>query len=79
MGFNTKEIPMQKFLAMSALVVLALPVLAGNGFEGFRCENECPLAKQANLHRSYGTEATASSAVLRSAVAMRVEASLSRI
>lgn len=70
---------MKKLLVLSAAIALALPVLAGQGFEGFRCENECPLAQQANLHRSFGTEATASSAVMRSALAMRVEQSLSRI
>jgi hypothetical protein len=70
---------MQKLLVLPALVVLALPVLAEKGFSGFRCENECPLAQQANLRRSFGTEAAVASTVVRSEVVASVERNLSRI
>jgi hypothetical protein len=70
---------MQKLLVLPALVVLALPALADKGFTGFRCENECPLAKQANSHRSFGTEGAVVSTVLRSDVVANVEKGLARI
>jgi len=70
---------MQSLIVLPVLVVLALPVLAERGSSAFRCENVCPLAKQANLHRSFGTEAAVASTVVRSELAARVEQSLGRI
>ena len=70
---------MKKLLILPALAVLALPALAHKGFTGFPCENECPLAKAANLHRSFGTEAVVASAMVRSDIAANVEKNLARI
>ncbi len=70
---------MKKLIVLPVLVALALPVLAETSFQGYRCENECPLAQQANLHRSYGTEALLASAGARSELTARVELRLARI
>jgi len=70
---------MKTMSLLSALVALALPVLAEKSSQGFRCENECPLAQQANLHRSYGSEALLASAGARVELTARVERSLARI
>jgi len=70
---------MKKLIVLPALALLALPALATNGFSGFQCENECPLAKAANLHRSFGTEAVVASAMVRSDVAANLEKNLARI
>lgn len=70
---------MKNLFALPALALLALPALATAGFTGFTCENECPLAKTANLRRSFGTEAVVASAMVRSDVAANVEKNLARI
>lgn len=45
---------------LAALALLAAPAVAGEGegrcLEGFSCDNECPLAQQANAWRAVGTE-----------------------
>lgn len=70
---------MKNLFALPALALLALPAFATSGFTGFPCENECPLAKSANLHRSFGTEAVVASATLRSDVVANLEKNLARI
>lgn len=70
---------MKKLLVLPALVALALPAFAAKGFTGFPCENACPLAKTANLHRSFGTEAVVASTTIRSDVFANLEKNLARI
>lgn len=70
---------MKTLTVFSFLVALAAPVLAGEAFKGFRCENECPLAQTANSHRANGTEALAAPSVVRADVAARVEKNLAKI
>jgi len=36
---------MKTLFVLSILFVLAAPVIAHEAFKGFRCENECPLAR----------------------------------
>ncbi|MEO6710758.1 MAG: hypothetical protein ABIP42_14350 [Planctomycetota bacterium] len=64
---------------LSILFVLAAPVIANEAFKGFRCENECPLAQQANSHRAFGTEALAASTAVRAYVSASVEKNLLKI
>jgi hypothetical protein len=65
------------FVALAAAA--AVPALACDGSDGFSCANQCPLAQQANTHRSTGREAMAVSATVRAAVAAQVEKNLARI
>jgi hypothetical protein len=75
----TKEFLMKPLFVLPMLVALARPALAEKGFTGFPCENECPLAQQANLHRSFGTEALMASAAARTELVQRVESGFHRI
>lgn len=72
---------MQKMFAIVALAALALPALAGGDCltSGYRCENACPLAEQANVLRSFGTEAYVSSGIARADVSKVVVGNLARI
>jgi len=72
---------MKKLFAVAALAALALPALAGGTClkTSYRCENQCPLAKQANVCRSFGTEALAASKVARADLAEVVVNNLARI
>jgi len=70
---------MKTLFVLSTLIVLAAPAVAREAFKGFRCDNECPLAQQANSHRSLGTEAQSTSNVVRADVAATIEKNLSRI
>jgi hypothetical protein len=73
---------MKKLFAVAALAALAVPALAGGDKclqSSYRCENSCPLAAQANVCRSFGTEAPAASLVARADVAKVVVANLARI
>lgn len=70
---------MQKLFVLPIVILLAVPALAEKKFQGFTCENECPLAQHANLRRSLGTEAQLASTVVRSDLARRVERNLARI
>ncbi len=70
---------MKTLFVLPALVVLALPVFAEKSFRGFRCDNECPLAKQANLQRAFGAEAPAASTAARAELVARVESGSNRI
>ena len=72
---------MKKLFAFAALAVLVVPALAGGDClqSGYRCENRCPLAKQANVCRSFGTEALASSKIARADVSKVVVDNLARI
>lgn len=70
---------MKLLSVLPILVLAAAPVLAREAFRGFRCDNECPLAQQANTHRAYGTEAQITSTVIRADVATAVEANLARL
>jgi hypothetical protein len=72
---------MKKLFALAALAALALPALAGGDClkTGYRCENACPLAEQANVLRSFGTEALTASAVARADFSKAVVDNLARI
>ena len=71
---------MKKFIAVAALAALTLPALAGECLKsGYRCENACPLAEQANVCRSFGYEALASSRIARADVSSVVVSNLARI
>ena len=72
---------MKKLFALAALAALAVPALAGDKclVTSYRCENACPLAKQANVHRSFGTEALVASKVARADLAEVVVGNLARI
>lgn len=66
---------MRKMLMPLLVLALAAPALAGDRapLSGCNCANECPLAKEANEHRSSGGEAILSSKLVR-AEAVRVVA-----
>lgn len=74
-----------RFLTYLALVALsAAPALAGEEtpgrcLDGFACENECPLAQQANAWRSTGSEALAVRSKLQAEHAAVVLKNLSKI
>ena len=72
---------MKKLFAVAALAALAFPALAGDTClkTSYRCENACPLAKQANYHRSFGTESLVASKVARADLAEVVVGNLARI
>ena len=72
---------MKKLFAVAALAALAVPALAGDKclVTSYRCENSCPLAKQANVRRSFGTEALATSKVAVADLAEVVVGNLARI
>lgn len=70
---------MKRLFALAVLAALALPAAAGDTDGGFDCSNQCPLAQQANTHRSTGGEAAATSAVVQADIASRVERNLARI
>ena len=71
---------MKKLLAVAALAALTFPALAGECLSsGYRCENACPLAEQANARRSFGYEALASSRIARADVSSVVVSNLARI
>jgi hypothetical protein len=62
-------------LAAFAAAAVAVPAIACDAMDGFSCSNQCPLAQQANTHRSAGREATA----VRAAMAAQVERNLTKI
>ena len=66
-------------LAAFAAAAVAVPAIAGDCGEGFSCCNQCPLAQQANTHRSSGRESMALSTAVRSSLAAQVEKNLARI
>jgi hypothetical protein len=73
---------MKKLFAVAALAALAVPALAGGDTclsTSYRCENACPLAKQANSRRSFGTEAYVASTVARADLAEAVVGNLAKI
>lgn len=80
---------MKKLFATLALTGFALPALAGEtcgevqtscaSLASFRCENACPLAKEANVLRAYGFEAVVVSTVARADLADALERDLARI
>ena len=71
---------MKKLIAVAALAVLAVPALAGDCLsKGYRCQNQCPLATEANYCRSYGMEALAGSKLVRADFSKTVVANLARI
>lgn len=73
---------MKKLFAIAALAALAVPALAGGERclqSSYRCENACPLAQQANVRRSFGTEALVASKVARADLAEVVVGNLARI
>ena len=71
---------MKKTLLLALLAVAAaVPALACDGNEGFSCCNQCPLAQEANTHRSTGRESMATSTAVRTAMAAQVEKNLARV
>jgi hypothetical protein len=80
---------MKKILALAvvaAAVAAAVPAFAGGccsgsagAKNGFDCQNQCPLAQDANSHRSMGRESMAVSTTVRAAVATMVQKNLARI
>jgi len=71
---------MKRLFAVAALAALTFPAFAGECLStGYRCENACPLAKQANVCRSFGYEALASSRIARADVSKVVVGNLARI
>ena len=70
------------FVAAAAAVlggVLALPAVAGDCLSGFDCDHVCPLAREANNHRSAGAEAVTRAPSLRAALFASLERNLRRI
>lgn len=80
---------MKKLLALAvvaAAVAAAVPAFAGGccsgsagAKSGFDCQNQCPLAQDANTHRSTGHEAAAVSPCVRAAMACAVQRNLARV
>ena len=72
---------MKKLSAVAALAASAFPAVAGEKClqTSYRCENSCPLAKQAGVRRSFGTEAVVASKVARADLAAVVVGNLARI
>ena len=74
---------MMKLFVVAAFAALALPAFAGGdcsaSASAYRCNNMCPLAKQANVCRSMGTESLASSKIARADVNKAVLGNLARI
>lgn len=65
-------------LAMASVAAWPLAAIAGEG-DGFRCTNQCPLAKAANLRRATGTESARIAETVRHDVAKTVADNLDRI
>ena len=61
---------------LAALAVPAFVALAGECSEGFDCSNICPLARQANEHRSDGREAASASQAVRTQEAALIRRNL---
>ncbi len=67
--------------AAAALAIVAGAAWAGGGCGGccdktdFGCQNQCPLAQQANQHRSYGNEGSCS----QEALAKQVQKNLAKV
>jgi hypothetical protein len=72
---------MRKFFSLLVIAAaVALPVVVSAGESGcYRCTNQCPLAKQANEHRSMGEEAVRASETVRGDVAKTVSRNLEKI
>ena len=72
---------MKTLFALAALAALAIPSLADGDCldSGYRCENACPLAEQANVQRAYGQEAPLSSKIARADLSEVVVGNLARI
>ena len=65
-------------LAVAAATATSAAI-AGDCSDGYRCDNACPLAKEANELRSMGREALTAAPSLRAAMAATVERNLARI
>ena len=70
---------MRKTLTLAALLLAAVAPAAWACDEFADCQNACPLAKEANQHRSTGTEAVLASALVQKDEIARVVKNLSRI
>jgi hypothetical protein len=80
--FAVTEIPMRIRSTLPALVLALVPFVSAAADEvvgGCSCNNECPLAQEANKHRSTGTEALATSAVVRAEYVKVVRKALATI
>ena len=78
------------FLFAVLAAAAALPALAGDdcplagkaaadACSGFTCSNMCPLAQQANAHRSTGREGLTLAPTVRSTIAASVQRALARV
>lgn len=67
--------------AVLAVAGLSLPASAGDGktLAGTTCVNECPLAQEANAHRSTGEEAVFASAMARRELVRALVSNLSAL
>lgn len=64
---------MKKFVTrLTVLVLLASAVSAGDCLSGSSCNNQCPLAKQANARLSDGREGYGTSKLVRAEIVRRV-------
>lgn len=73
---------MRKYLiaaCVAALTAAALPAVAGDCMEGFSCDHVCPLAREANEHRSSGFEALTKAPSGRALLAASVERNLRKV
>ncbi|MCE9638262.1 MAG: hypothetical protein K8T90_21380 [Planctomycetes bacterium] len=70
-----------RFFALAALAALAVPALAlaGDGIDGFTCDHVCPLAREANGHRSAGAEAVTKAPSVRATLAASVARNLRKV
>jgi len=65
-------------LAVAAATATTAAV-AGDCASGYKCDNACPLAQQANRLRASGREALTTAPSLRAVLSATVERNLSRI
>ena len=73
---------MRRVLILSlaaAFAAFAIPAIAGECLDGFSSDHVCPLAREANSHRSAGAESVAKAPSVRAALAASVERNLRRI
>jgi hypothetical protein len=69
----------RNLFVLAALILGTSPMaMAGEGC-GFRCDNACPLAQQANVLRARGSEALAASQLVRADWVARIAKNLDKI
>jgi hypothetical protein len=76
---------MRSLTIAAVFAALLVPAIAGKRpakageISGFRCDNECPLAHTANLHRAYGLESLSVSTTVRAESVVQLEKNLARV